>query len=86
VIVQIKNVHLPTEYFSSIKIFTYDTPGSFSKCYFASFCVHNFILWANGIGPEDNYEIEEKVEPQEEDLNHNKPLSGKVKRDRISSM
>lgn len=53
---------------------------------FSSCCLHNFILEVDGTDEDDEYDIEEEEEQEDEDLDRNEPFSGKVKRDRISSM
>ncbi len=61
-----------------------------SSVIFSSCCLHNFILEVYGTDEDDEYDIEEEEEEEEEeedeDFDRNEPFSGKVKRDRISSM
>ena len=53
----------------------------------AACCIHNFKIDIDGIGQDDVELIgEEGEEGDEDEFVHNEPLSGKVKRNRISSM
>ena len=53
----------------------------------AACCIHNFKIDIDGIGQDDVELIgEEGEEGDEDEFVRNEPLSGKVKRNRISSM